>query len=673
MQIFEFHFNPPKQKEVVSGHAKSLFDSFCYEPENIYEKRMGSLYMVGFLKNVLPQSAHFLNKLSRIIKEKYYKTISASQEKSLKEALRKANEHLEKTAKEGDVSWLGNLDFAVLSLKNFELNFAKTGFLKIFLLRKGRVIDIDQRLKFDDIEPFPLKIFGNIVSGRLAENDAILVLTKEIFENFQIHNLVNQVAKIFPFEQKKLKELLNGKREELTKLSGIFFLVVLRKESVAKERETLFKEKTLKIFSFKEIFKPIINLFKKAIRVPHLKIPQLKLAKPKIRIVKPVLPKLPKIRIKIPLFFANKKLLLIISLILILALGFFIFERKEQKQLTIYRENLNQIEQKINQAQSYLLITGNNPQARISANLLFNEGWQEISPLVNIASTFPSDLASRVLQLKNKISDNLYLLNQLVNVLDPEIIFEFTPHQKNIGGGFIPQRLISFGGNLYFFSPYSENAFKVNQNGEGGILSVNKKFNFAYPLPDSILFFTKPKEATLLKDGNFSESINLATPYANFNFNDLSSFQGSLYLSDIRDGKIIKYPYLGNYQWGEPRLWLANEKAKDFKSLAVDGSLWALTKKNSIERYYAGKLQETWDLDIFPAPKYFSKIFTSSQLFYLYLLEPDQRRIVILNRSGEIVKQFQSEKFNNLLDFSVSENGKTIYLLNGLKVYKVTL
>ena len=105
--------------------------------------------------------------------------------------------------------------------------------------------------------------------------------------------------------------------------------------------------------------------------------------------------------------------------------------------------------------------------------------------------------------------------------------------------------------------------------------------------------------------------------------------------------------------------------------MVVDGSIWILNKDNSITKYYGGWPKETITLDIFPSPKNFSKIFTLPNLPYLYFLEPEQNRIVILNKKGEIVKQFQSEKFDNLLDFGVSENGKTIYLLNGLKVYKI--
>ena len=50
MQIFELHFNPKLNKD-------QLLDSFVYEPQNIYEKRLGSLYIVGKLQNTFSKNS----------------------------------------------------------------------------------------------------------------------------------------------------------------------------------------------------------------------------------------------------------------------------------------------------------------------------------------------------------------------------------------------------------------------------------------------------------------------------------------------------------------------------------------------------------------------------------------------------------------------------------------
>ncbi len=686
MRVFEFHFNPPSTD---SGRAKQtpdlIFDSFCFEPENLYEKRLGSLYMVGILKNALPQNVRFLDNLAKVIKEKYYQFASSSPEKSLKSGLRKTNEYLEKIARTGDVSWLGNISFGVISLKNYELNFTKVGDLKLFLLRKGQIIDIDKNLNFGDIEPYPLKIFGNIVSGKLAENDTILVLTKEVVEVFLKENLMAEITEGDP---KKLKQVLNGKKEALAKTSGVCLLISLTKEVFSPTKEAFGQTKHLKIFSLKKVFSPLLKIFKmpkvsfkikegafklKKPKIPQFKLPQIKLPYLKIKIPK----------IKIPSFYLEKRITLVLLLILFLISGFFIFQKLEEKQLKTYQAELNQIKEKVSQADSYLLISQTNPQAEKKANALLRESLEEISPLANLALTFPSDFANQVLTLKNDISENLLKLSKLKVIEDIQPIFQFNARE------FIPQRIISDSKNLYFFSPYSENIFEVNEKGEGKVLSIAKKINSAILLSDSIaratatggdeaiassiLFFSKPDQLINFQEGNFQTLAPLQTPYSDFNFNVLASFQSNLYFLDNQNGKIIRYPYLGNLQWGAPQSWLSSaiKNAADFKSIAVDGSLWVLGEENVIGRYYAGNLRNSLKIDIFPVPKELSKIFTTLQLPYLYFLEPAQKRIVILNKSGQIIAQYQSEKFDNLLDFSVSVNGKTIYLLNGLKVYKV--
>ena len=671
MEIFEFHFNPKGKQDLI-------FDSFCYEPENVYEKRMGALYMVGVLKNALPHNLRFLDNLARIIREKYYKTVSPNPEKSLREALRRANEHLEKVARAGDVSWLGNLHFAVTALKNSELNLTKVGDLKVFLLRKGHVIDIDQKLQFEDIEPYPLKIFGNIITGKLAENDTLLILTKEIANFFISQNLIQQISRLSPFSKKRLQETLNGKKEELAKISGLCLLIFLSKESHLKEKETLLPKKTFKIFSIKKVFKPIVSVFK----LPKLSFGKLALSikKPAVSIKKPRIkvPKIPKIKIKLPSFnfnfhipfrgiLKNKKLNLIALLILFLVLGAFIFSRTEEKRLEVYWEETKQIQGKVSQAESYLILAEKNPQAKKQANKLFSESWQELTPLVNMASSFPQTLSEQIFSLKNKLADHLFELNQLVEIQEPELVFEFQAR------GFIPQKLVFFKDNLYFFSPYADNVFEVNKEKEGKLLEIAEKINFGIPLTDSVLLLAKPDKLISLEQGQFKNTFSLRTPYADFDWSAISSFQLNLYLLDIKNGKIIKYPYLGNFSWGAPLSWYSNQKARDFRSLAVDGSVWILTKDNSIERYYAGTLQETLDLQIFPEAKYFSKLFTSAELPYLYLLEPSQKRIIVLDRQGQIVKQFQSPKFDGILDFAISQDGKTIYLLNGLKLYRFSI
>ncbi|MDP2664222.1 MAG: hypothetical protein Q8P08_02190 [bacterium] len=663
MQIFEFHFNPKAKSDVI-------FDSFCYEPENIYEKRIGSLYMLGFLRNTLPQNSKFLDNLAKFIKEKYYKAVSKSPEKSLRETLRKANEYLENIAKSGDVSWLGNFNFAVISVKNSELNFTKVGDLKLFLLRKGHIIDIDQKLKFEDIEPYPLKIFGNIISGKLVENDILIVSSTNISDFFVKEKILAEIASVIPFEQKRLKEILNNKKDLLSKLSGLCLLINSSKEAYLKEMEDFSQKKHLKAFSLKAVFSPFLKIFK----LPQIKLPRIRL-RPKI--TKPKAPKLkipefkwfnfkidikkPRINLKNP--FANRKWSLILLLAIFLALGFFIFEKSEERQLENYREQLNQIQEKVSQAEAYLILS-DNPQARKNANDLYKESWKNIGPFFNLASSFPADFAQDILDLRETISDNLYQLNKLTIIEEPELVFEFKPRE------FVPHKISYLEGSIYAFSPYVENLVEI-KDGSINIYQTGEKFLSATGLGDTLLLFAKPDKIIPFKEGQLQETFSLYPPYPEFDFDDFSSYQGNLYFLDGENEKIIKYPYSGNEQWGLPQLWTETSNTKNFKSMAVDGSIWFLDRQNHLERYYGGRLAESFELEIFPEIKVLSKVKAYPGLPYLYILEPAQQRVIIIDKSGNVIRQLQSKKFDNLLDFSVTKEGRDIYLLNGLNLYKI--
>jgi len=640
MQVFEFHFNPNLEPNLI-------FDSFCYEPENIYERKMGSLYMAGLLRNVLPKNLHFLERLQKLIKERYYLRTISTPEKSLKESLKETNEFLEGVVKRGDVSWLGNLNFAVISLKDFKLNFTKVGGIKIFLLRRGQVTDIDKKLRFQDIEPYPLKVFPNLVSGKLAENDLILVLTKEVSEFFQTEGILNEIAKFGRFSEREFKEILEEKREILLHVSGICLAIVLTREVFLGKKEAILP-RVKKEFSLKEVFSPIFK-FVKGLKKPVLpKIPKIGALKPKLTV--------PKIKVEL-----NKNLILVLALILTLILGFLFAQLKERQKIKTYQKNLEEIEEKINSAEGFLILKTQKTQAE--ANSLLKEGWDKIAPILKDTSSLPASFSTQVFDLRDEILDKLYTLNKLEEIEKPELFFEFKTEK------FIPQKFLVSKENLYFFSPYSKNLFKLDKNEE--IVSIDKKFNLASNFDDSILFFTKPNQLTILTDRGPS-SIDLMEPYPDFNYDDFSIFKGNLYFFDKKTGQIVKYPSTDSgqapFQWGKPELWL--KKSVVGKSIAVDGSVWVL-EKNAISKYYAGVIQEKIEPDIFPQPGEFSKIFTSSYLPYLYILEPIQKRIIILDKAGQIIKQFQSESFDNLLDFGVSENGKTIWLLNGMKLYQI--
>jgi len=67
------------------------------------------------------------------------------------------------------------------------------------------------------------------------------------------------------------------------------------------------------------------------------------------------------------------------------------------------------------------------------------------------------------------------------------------------------------------------------------------------------------------------------------------------------------------------------------------------------------------------------KIITSETLNNIYLLDPETKRLIIIAKDGKVLAQYRSDKFTELSDFVVKEKEKTVYLLNGSQIFKLSL
>lgn len=323
MRFIELYFNPEKKE-----YPDSVFNSFCYEPENIYEKRRGYLFIVGELKNPLPSNLKLLSETANCIKENYYSSpVRYSPEKSFKEALKEANLFLEKITRKGQVSWLGNFNMAVLNIlpqKNnrFIVNFSKVGNIKVFLLRLGYVINIGKNLDFSEIEPYPLKVFGNIVLGRILVDEIVTIITKDVFDYFSENNLLAALARESNFNKNKVESILKSRKKDLDNLYGVCLFCVMENQNTSeqKQKSSIFFGKTKEKFSLGKIVKDIFSLNRIKQRVTE-KMSSL------FKVKKIILSRkrLSDFRLSAGQVFNRKNVILIVMFILLLLIGIMLF------------------------------------------------------------------------------------------------------------------------------------------------------------------------------------------------------------------------------------------------------------------------------------------------------------------------------------------------------------
>ena len=166
---------------------------------------------------------------------------------------------------------------------------------------------------------------------------------------------------------------------------------------------------------------------------------------------------------------------------------------------------------------------------------------------------------------------------------------------------------------------------------------------------------------------------NLKPVENNTQVTDLTIYGNNLYVLDAINNQVFKYPERGN-GFGAGTVWLKEElDIGQTNSLTVDGSIYTISNDGSIRNFLKGQ-EEAFDYHQ-PRPVIGSgatiKTFRDSE--YLYIIDPQNMRIVILDKEGNIKDQYASQKFDNLIDLAVDPEEKAIYLLNGNHLYLLAI
>jgi hypothetical protein len=272
MKNFQFYFNP--------NSGDRIYDTFCFEPENKKEEKLGNLYMAG----MTDKNSSTLPFLAEKIKNEYYKNNESSQNDNFKKSLQKANEFLLSQKKENKVGWLDDLDFVILTISsNFHMNFVKIGKLKTFVLKSDEIFNIGTEREQTNSD----NLFQNIITGELLEENKVLITNENIFNLLEKNSILERLTKC---SIKSINPIFNSQKELLKNIFGFCLLTVL----------TPNKRKLIRFY------------------LPHVNFPKISFPKTNYSFSDKLIPLKIKIRLK-------KSFISILILIILLILGSLLF------------------------------------------------------------------------------------------------------------------------------------------------------------------------------------------------------------------------------------------------------------------------------------------------------------------------------------------------------------
>src|SRR3989344_4228953 len=625
--------------QIYLTHPESKKSSLILYEEEI--SNSAHLFVVAELKNLQRKSeATDLKKISEIILESFRANKKLAAETLFESALAQVNQNLADLAHSGHKSWVGKFS-CLIALKSGEnIYIANDGQTSAWLLRKSELLEI---LKPEKRGTHPLKTFTNFTQGKLRDGDGAVITTSNIF-NFISVELFSRIlaSKNLGDAAGEISKIL---RDSMSPEEGFssFFLNFGKKQIIDKE----------------SVKAPPAAIYAPLAEEIEAETPKQKW---KLRVGIPMIPKLslprlswPKFKIKLPrwtffqnLSFSGKFFFLSFTLFLLLFLGNLavyglgLHSKKTQKQAD---ELAQQLTRDMSDAQSALIYKNNSDALR-----LLGLSETDFAALQKLSPTKAAEFANQLQSLKDQI-------NKVSTVNDPKVFLQLK-HEPTI--------LSRFGTGFLFTNKDSNSLSSYN----GTSLKDYFLLNSLKSDITGVNSFT-PAGVVVVSGGSIyhiDQNLKQFEPIiskANAQFIGLKTFGNNLYTLNPGAGQVMRVTFSKNAYAMAGINTGSQENIRDF---GADKDIYLLFT-DKILKITNNQVQA------FPFPALSDKITNANKIFVganLYILEPNKKRVVILNKNGQLLNQIYFPTIDQMLDLTVDEASRSLYILGDNQLYKIT-
>jgi len=289
---------------------------------------------------------------------------------------------------------------------------------------------------------------------------------------------------------------------------------------------------------------------------------------------------------------------------------------------------------------------------------------QELFSQISTDKKFASAKAS----LQKRIDNISAILQKVTNIDTPNLVVDLSTQNRSA------QTLsLAKAGNLIInFDNQSHTLYKTDLQNKKTISSVLKidsvKKIIALSGNSLILFDGNNNFYAYALDKDTLEKVITVDSTVT----DFSNYETKLYALSTSTGRVYKYLPTTGGKYNAGSSWV-NDQAilKNTTAISIDLGLFAIENNGQINHYTSGKKDETKFNPINPPLGPASEIYTRMESNYLYILDPQNSRVVVLDKNGNLKIQYTSKEFKNLKSMEVREMEKNIYVLSDNKVFAI--
>ncbi len=365
------------------------------------------------------------------------------------------------------------------------------------------------------------------------------------------------------------------------------------------------------------------------------------------------------------------KILLSLSIILLLSFGggvvYLGAKQKNAARAAAYAKAMQDIKTKSDAAESYLVY--NDTGSALTSLAEAQKSLKQL-PCLSVAEK------ATCKNLQDKL-DAMLMKARKITLVHPQLLVDWNtlapPAQTN--------HIFLLNNKLYGFGPANTNIAtydpltKELKSISPGIsvknfsaVSVPKENDYA------VLLYDNKNLAQFNPRDNSWKKIDIDFPNQNTAIANISVYNRRLYSLDTQNNQIYKHDTIKT-GFSAGKEWLKNNSA-DLSAgadLAVDGDMFVLGKNGSIYKFAAGTAEAFTITELDPELKSANEIWTYNDINYIYILDSAEKRIIVLDKTGQLKTQITAAEFTHPTSMIVDELKGVAYVLDGNKVYLITL
>lgn len=758
-------------------------DVFVYEPENIDERPLGSLFLLGEVsQGEQEKTKHVLNLIASILKKEYYRLPKRGPRRSFEAALQKVNTALADFTIQGNTSWLGNIHALAGSFDGHILRITRCGDARCFLVRDRQILDISESLEQDSEvskNEQPLKTFMNVVSGALAPDDIVLFATRRLFYHISLEQLRHFAASQSPgrivqelsayfrshsadsdvyfsfiaakvsFQEDaaqvpeppqdssvRLNEILKDNPAE-TSLAGVDSISVEDMDEAEEELQGQSKQRkrfqslrsfgpsglrsndqTLeealeegeveegrlvgvvsffrnrffpflsKVFSFLyEKIRSVFSWLKKRIQSPKksesediedvdsdsgdmsfrssqkgssLKVRSRTMFQ-KFLLFMRGLPR--RIQRSSILAKAIISIVLLIAVVLVVTIVMRHRTQLRDEEVAFFSERVAAVEQSLQDLEVNVIY-----KQEEQAHGLVTTIEEQISQLRELEGS-----EEKVTQFEASLLDILDKLDHIVRIDSPNMIADF-------GVDFPDASFREVFGHSNILYSYGSDGVIYSLSIDGGDIKTfdglqgsDIRYATVYSKADELIVFTAEGVSSVDLASGEAVELDIEGFPAN-DIRDLASYGNYIYYFDSENSQITRHlrvrgGFASGLAWVKPAEVIEMSNAQ---SMAINGSIFVLMSDGSITRYLSGYRKETLQPKLSKPVTSATRIFTDDDLEQLFIVEPEQQRLILVDMQGALQQQYTGDALHDIKDVWVDNESQRVFVLSGSKILEIT-